>query len=462
MNSLLNRIKKFLNIQRALRKIKIRTRLIMTFLTLSLVPILIVAVLSFINTYMDMEAKAREYSHNISTQIVNNISYRFDNYIDKFERIALNSSILADIYNYKGLKDYRQIEISNRIKYTLASIVGNDEGIDSIEIRSRDGDRFYYTFPITKGSVFESNLITEAYDSPKIIWKVSKKEIDDDEEIYIILAKKMKIQFEKDVTGFTLMAIKRDYLDQICEQITKGKNMYVVITDQDGRIISHPNVNKVLQTFDKKILDRINYNEDIKKSGHDSESIFKISTDEGVMLVAYDVLPKNNWRVISVVPYSFLLQSTVNNGIMTLFIVIVCFLFAFFISLIVTKSISLPIKNLTLTMEKVGKGDLTAIVQAEWGEIHDEHAMLSAGFNDMIYKLRKLIDDVYHSQLKEKELEFLKKEAELNALQQQINPHFLYNTLESIFWMAQLKGENEISEMITALGKFFRKTKSIM
>ncbi|GGA01237.1 hypothetical protein GCM10008018_54500 [Paenibacillus marchantiophytorum] len=51
---------------------------------------------------------------------------------------------------------------------------------------------------------------------------------------------------------------------------------------------------------------------------------------------------------------------------------------------------------------------------------------------------------------------FLEKEAQLHALQQQINPHFLYNTLESIKWMAFRQGANEIVEMTTALGQFFR------
>jgi sensor histidine kinase YesM len=76
----------------------------------------------------------------------------------------------------------------------------------------------------------------------------------------------------------------------------------------------------------------------------------------------------------------------------------------------------------------------------------------------MTARLQTLIDEVYRSEINKKELEFRKKEAELNALQQQINPHFLYNTLETIYWMAMSKGENEIGEMVTALGNFFRKS----
>jgi two-component system, sensor histidine kinase YesM len=97
--------------------------------------------------------------------------------------------------------------------------------------------------------------------------------------------------------------------------------------------------------------------------------------------------------------------------------------------------------NFDVTMEYKGK---------------DEIGILSAYFNNMVKKLKDLINENYQSKIRENELLFLEKEAQLNALQQQINPHFLYNTLESIKWMAYMNGAKEASDMATALGKFFK------
>ena len=223
-----------------LRRIRIRTRLILSFVILSFFPITLVGFLSVFRTYNDMETKAREYSYDISSHIVNNITYLFNDYIDKFERIALNSTILADIYNYEDLKEYRQIEVDNRIRYTLASIVGIGEGIDSIEIRSNDGERFYYSYPISRKEISESNLIETTLDKDGIVWSISEKEIEGDNDIYIILSKKMQIQFAEEITGWALMTINRNYIDEVCRQNRQSKNSYTVITDTDGIIISHP------------------------------------------------------------------------------------------------------------------------------------------------------------------------------------------------------------------------------
>ena len=118
----------------------------------------------------------------------------------------------------------------------------------------------------------------------------------------------------------------------------------------------------------------------------------------------------------------------------------------------------MPVKHLITAMDEAGWGNLEVRMHEKWTGSRDEHAQLAQGFNDMTSRLQTLIDEVYRAEINKKELEFRKKEAELNALQQQINPHFLYNTLETIYWMAMSKDEKEIGEMVTALGNFFRKS----
>jgi len=445
-----------LNIFKLLKSTNIRNRLIISFLIISLLPISFIGIFSFLSTYRDMENKLKDYSSKMTIQIADNINYRFKNFVDKFERIAFNNLILADLYNFEKQNEENRIRMNDSIRITLASIVGPGEGIDTIEICSISGARYYYSQPISKGSASKSKLISDTYKTEDIIWKVTNKELEHEKGIYIILAKKMRIQFDKEVLGFELMSIRRDYLDELCKHNTHEKKQYVIITDREGMIISHPDKDKVMKKIDDAIFNKIKSLESLRKQGKNPEKIFKIAAENETVMVSYDTLTVNDWLVVNVMPYSYLMESTVHKGVITLGTAMMCIIVSLIISLMVTESISSPVRRLIYTMQKVGRGDLDAKIEGDLKDTNDEHALLAAGFNDMTSKLKKLIDDVYRSQLKEKELEFLKKEAELNALQQQINPHFLYNTLEAIYWTAQLKGDDEISEMVTALGNFFR------
>lgn len=108
------------------------------------------------------------------------------------------------------------------------------------------------------------------------------------------------------------------------------------------------------------------------------------------------------------------------------------------LAVFITRTMYQPLRRLTETMEKVSDGDLDQRVEVT---TKDEIGILSEDFNQMLEHIRTLIDQL----IKE---EMLKKDAELNALQYQITPHFMYNTLNSIKYAALLKGENEIGGLL--------------
>jgi len=111
-----------------------------------------------------------------------------------------------------------------------------------------------------------------------------------------------------------------------------------------------------------------------------------------------------------------------------------------------SKSIYTPIKKLHDVTKTITQNDLQALVT---GDNTDEIAELGMSFNIMIGKIRGLLDD------KIREQENLRK-AEMRALQSQINPHFLYNTLDTIIWMAEANKTDQIVEVVSALSNFFR------
>lgn len=141
--------------------------------------------------------------------------------------------------------------------------------------------------------------------------------------------------------------------------------------------------------------------------------------------------------------YLTALKSKILEGFteMREFLVIMFLLFIFFagiLALWVTKTLCKPIEEMRNTVEKVGKGDLSLRVKVN---TKDEVGILCSEFNTMLDKTEELIGQVIQE-------ERAKKDAELEALQYQITPHFMYNTLNSIKYAALLKGEQEIAGLL--------------
>ncbi len=127
------------------------------------------------------------------------------------------------------------------------------------------------------------------------------------------------------------------------------------------------------------------------------------------------------------------------------FVFVVCLL-GITASFALSHGISRPIHRLMAFMQRAESGDLTT---RYWGDGMDEVGMLGRSYNSMLTKISDLL------QLTEKQ-EKQKREAELRILQAQIKPHFLYNTLDTIHWMARKQGAEDVSEMVEALSKLFR------
>jgi two-component system sensor histidine kinase YesM len=148
--------------------------------------------------------------------------------------------------------------------------------------------------------------------------------------------------------------------------------------------------------------------------------------------------------------YHEMQQSFIQWTIIYIALMIGAIVFSVFAAVAISRSIYIPIKKLHDVTTTITKNDLQALVTHDNA---DEITELGISFNIMIERIRELLD------AKVREQENLKK-AELRTLQAQINPHFLYNTLDTIVWMAELKKTDQVIKIVKALSGFFRTTLS--
>lgn len=152
------------------------------------------------------------------------------------------------------------------------------------------------------------------------------------------------------------------------------------------------------------------------------------------------------WYLIEEIPMTVLYNNVINVLILMFCALAVCFLFCIIFSKIQKRYLILPIYSLAEAFSKTGEASFVSIPDIRR---KDEIGMLQCAFNQMNERLDMLINQVYSVNLE-------KQEAELRALTERINPHFLYNTLDSIHWKAIRNKDQEVAEQVLALSDVYR------
>ncbi len=209
----------------------------------------------------------------------------------------------------------------------------------------------------------------------------------------------------------------------------KGVKAFVV--DKNNDIISS-NENELGEDFEyKNLLDAVSKCKRIKIN-NDSYLVLKYNVD------------KFDLKLIYLIPLS-----TIDNfGILsfTFISIFICIILVFIFYKILSMSIITPINELTAKIQRVGSKNETIVNKLS---NINEVTYLSINFSEMILRIDNLIETVYNSEIK-------KKEAQLKSLESQINPHFLYNTLDSIRWRAIINKDVEVAQQIEVLSNIFR------
>ncbi|CAM2862831.1 sensor histidine kinase [Paenibacillus sediminis] len=210
-----------------------------------------------------------------------------------------------------------------------------------------------------------------------------------------------------------------------------GEHSKVYLVSHRGRVVSST-------SSDAELLPN-----DIPLPGEEKDVI--VEQRNGSLIVA-SKLPFADWSVVSVTPNQDLNVELTQTKRYLAIVVTVLILVATLIASIVSRTISSPLIRLIKEMKHVEIGNFRGVLNVT---SYQEINILVASFNQMVTRIEELIERVKTSSVSE-------RTAELHALQSQVNPHFLYNTLDMIYWMLDEKGQDKLGEVVLSLSHMFR------
>ena len=240
--------------------------------------------------------------------------------------------------------------------------------------------------------------------------------------------------------GVVFIDLNYSAISELCDKNSIGDKGYVFILDQNGNIVYHPSQQQLYNELQTENIDIVmNADTDTVVTGTgDDEKIYTFSRSE-----------TTGWTVVGCMNMAELLKDSREANKIYMLTAIVLVVIAMLLSSFISKSITLPIQKLRNSMERVQEGDFKAadiVIPAE-----NEIGSRTTSFNVMTHKIEDLMAQNVHEQE-------LKRKSELKALQSQINPHFLYNTLDSIIWMAEGKKNEDVVVMTASLARLLRQS----
>ena len=242
---------------------------------------------------------------------------------------------------------------------------------------------------------------------------------------------------KKTTFGVLLVDMNFSGIEQICKNVNIGKSGYVYLVNREGEIIYHP----------RQQLIYSNLIQENNKSEANYDDGNHIETFNGEKrLVTVKTVGYTGWKIVSVTPMAAITSDSYQMSIFAIFIMSFAIFILVFLNMLVSWWISNPIKSLEKSVKKLENGVKDVDISIS-GSFEVQH--LGKAIRSMVNQMHTLMDNIVIEQES-------KRKSELNALQAQINPHFLYNTLDSIIWMIENENYDGAITMVTALAKLFR------
>ena len=412
------------------RDFSIRTKLIIGFLAILLPLVLILSIVFYSYSAKIVLKQSLEQTR----EIVEQFSISLDNYMglmrNKMEILADSPTIQEELNTHQDKEDIKNDSFYSRNKrirrimlQIYSSVTMND-----VEIYGINETNHYLSLWSKKYEIPDKDILFENANLSKGR-SVLVNNINDADTIQMIKMVK-DLQTYKPI-GYIRFGLKRNYIEKMAKNINFGSDGSVVIFDENLNKISgiaHDSaLSKLLK--EKPSIGNFSYSE-----GKNEYTAVHIHSDS------------TGWTTVGVIPLRYINKDLAGIQYLTVIIIVLTIIIGVTVSVIIAQSLILPLENTVNALEKFSRGDFAVRLKENRC---DEIGKLNRIFNKAIKEINELMQKVTQSEILNKEMEF-------KTLQSQMNPHFLYNTLDAINWLAFKEKKTEICNLVAALSSLIR------
>jgi two-component system sensor histidine kinase YesM len=418
---------------RFLQTKSLRSILIFSFIFVSAIPIIFLQIVSYRRMALNFEDNINRLSQINVNQTRNNLEQILSSYEDVLYQLYTDDNLILSLKEIDTDAELIPLNMPN-MRNTLRSMIYAKEEVESITIISRGGNIIFYDR--ISGSYTDSSWLGENGLAEQSVYDVGIEDFqtkiipthevrDRTESHYLFHLTHRMIDYRNinEEIGVVVLTINENLLCAM-SNAEATENSFAFIVDDSGLIISHPDKNKIAT----------------REAGYDDVQ------KKNIGVYISDAM--RNWKIISVIDQSFFYDESRTQVWRFLFVGIFLLLLTSFIIITVTILLSRSINTVTSAMKQAEDGNLNVSIKAN-KIFPQEIQTIAKDFNAMMEQTANLVEEIKTVSVKQ-------RDTEIKALEAQINPHFLYNVLDSISWMALEKNEFEISGMIVSLAKILR------
>lgn len=419
----------------------IRTTLLFSFSVL-----IVSALLTFLLFSMNhVQRTVLDNSVEYTKQLMNQVNVDIDSYISYMENIAQIIVNDGDVKEYLFTSDASgKTEVKNKIMNQFTTLKDTRSDIYNIGVISLNG-RYLLNESEDELNPFAKLESLEWYQDiidgkRETILTAShiQNVIKDDYQWVVTLSQGIVNPENGKIEGVFFVDLNYSSISDLCDRLSLGSKGYTFIVDNSGFIIYHPKQQLLYSGIKTELINQVLEQESGSFLTADKELLYTVSKSD-----------KTGWFVAGVANYEEMMGRLDETQLIYAILSLVLLAAAILISIVLSNEITKPIKMLGKSMKVVETGNFNQVTFEV--EYQNEIGHLTKSFQIMVTKIQNLIKQ----NMEEQET---KRKSELRALQAQINPHFLYNTLDSIIWMAESGKNREVVQMTSSLSKLLRKS----